>query len=1160
MASRLNFHQTNVKQNYRLKSAQRISYTYLNFNISNQNYNKINKRVQSNLKTKNTNKPIQNNKYNHQMNIFSLPYIALNHNFINNLQGITTKKDYIQNNKRSIDVYRYSSNNKNRNKIFKDVYRYSSNNKNRNKKSIDVYRYSSNNKNRNKIKNNNKKKSLNLKIKSLILSNKKYNNERKKDLEEVKKNLDKKEFQKKEDAKGIKKEEKKENQLKENEIYKNLNVENNRNNRHKHIFLKTNNNSKAIIKKDKSIIIEEKKVIKEDKNEIKEDTRTEEKGEKIDKKENIKEIKKELYKVNIKKKTEEIKNEKEKNDEDKKSIKNEIEKEKEQEIMTNKKEEEIMKSENIEIKETSENIKKINEINLNNSNNMGKYIVKDLKTKSKNEILTNTEKKVYQEIPFKHELKTYSPICDKCFRLVYISFDYISDCISSYCLYCKNLSVYKYDAFIEKMNENKNPLLNCYCNKCFKSFIFSDSSNPIYLIEKMNYNFFIICKECLEKNKCNEYVKIYKCQELISHYLYLYENDNNKKNKLDNIKNLEKQSEKINEKIKLYLNIYDMYKSNISKIELIIKNAPLSIRNHAQEKLLQLKKELIIKNKIIEFYNQYRNFIIINNITSLLHTILDFSNFDLNKFTDKSRINDIYNLIQRFINYKKFISLENLDKPINFEDFSLITKNYLNKEQCIKDKNEPKELLLNQSFLDVLNINFITGKTIRYNILADYCSSEKVVPINYNYNQQDNNVQDILICNYKNDHKLYYCTYDPYLQQAFIESAHLLINEESNNILKIFLLNYGEDIFILCNDMNFNMNMNNSTTTIYYINDFRKNNNNIKKYKVARIYFFEDKLIYNQSNACIKMRKKLILIGKNKFKEIYLPNDNYINNNMMNNNMMINNIIMNNNNNINNNMNNINNNFNNHNIINMNMNNIFNNNNINNMNNNFNFMNNMNNNFNNNFNNMNLNNNFNNNINNMNNNFNNHNMNNINNINHFNFNNNMNNNFNNHNMNNINNMNNMNNMNHFNFINNMNNMNMNNNNILMNNNMNFNNMMMPNFNNNIFYNNEFGEKSLYLDIMNLDNNYFIIGSSKHIKDISNKIKSYFYLALFSYDTLEEINKIEIDVIEKEQSPFSSYNCNFSMKVDKNNISIHINAPSFSNDYNYEFKDLEIIPK
>ena len=414
MASRLNFHQTKNKLNTRLLSAQKLSYTYINFNISNNI--KINKRVQSNLKAKNINKPIQNNRFNHQMNIFYLPYISSNNNFINNLQRITPKK---------------------------------------NKKTMDVNRYSSYNKNRNKKKNDIKK--------SFILSSKKYNNTRYKDLEKVKKNLDIKDFTKKEDANGIKKEEKKENKLKKNKIYKNMYMENNRNDRLKHIFLKTNN---------KSIIIEEEKVIKKDKNEIKENIKNEEKEIIIAKKENIKEIKKEFYEMNIKKNTGEIINEKENNDEDKKSIKNEIEKEKEEKIMIIKKEEEIIKSENIEKKETSENIKKINEINLDSSYNMGKRFVNDLKTISKNDIFIKNQKKVYQEIPFKQELKTYSPICDKCFRLVYISFDYICDCISSYCLYCKNLSVYKYDAFIEKLNENKNPLLNCYCNKCFKSFIF----------------------------------------------------------------------------------------------------------------------------------------------------------------------------------------------------------------------------------------------------------------------------------------------------------------------------------------------------------------------------------------------------------------------------------------------------------------------------------------------------------------------------------------------------------------------------------------------------------------------------------------------------------------------------------------------------------------
>ena len=109
-----------------------------------------------------------------------------------------------------------------------------------------------------------------------------------------------------------------------------------------------------------------------------------------------------------------------------------------------------------------------------------------------------------------------------------------------------------------------------------------------------------MCQKCLEKDNCHKYIKKYKYQEIISHYLYLYENNQTNRNKLDNIKDLEKKSEKINKKIKLYLNIYDTYKNNISKIELIIKKAPASLRSQAQKKLLQLKKEIIIKNKIIE--------------------------------------------------------------------------------------------------------------------------------------------------------------------------------------------------------------------------------------------------------------------------------------------------------------------------------------------------------------------------------------------------------------------------------------------------------------------------------------------------------------------------------------------------------------------------------
>ena len=225
-----------------------------------------------------------------------------------------------------------------------------------------------------------------------------------------------------------------------------------------------------------------------------------------------------------------------------------------------------------------------NKVNINEIINM--YNKEKNTNKNNEDLKKNKPKTNYQGIPFKHELKTYSPICDRCFRLVYISFDYISDYISSYCSYCKNLLVYEYDTFIEKLKESKNPLLNCYCSKCFKSFIFSDSSNLFYLIEKVDYNFYIICQECLKKNNYNEYVKKYECQELISHYLYLYENKYNNTNKLDNLKILEEQSEIINEKIKSYLNIYDEYKKNISKIESIIKKAPISLRDQAKEKLL----------------------------------------------------------------------------------------------------------------------------------------------------------------------------------------------------------------------------------------------------------------------------------------------------------------------------------------------------------------------------------------------------------------------------------------------------------------------------------------------------------------------------------------------------------------------------------------------
>jgi len=116
MESRLNYHQSNYKQNFRFKSAK-ISYNNINFYISNQNYNNYNnniKRIQSNLRAQNTKIPIQNNRYNHQINIINFPYINSNNYFINNLQSKTPKKIYIKNDKRIMYTSKYASNDKNR--------------------------------------------------------------------------------------------------------------------------------------------------------------------------------------------------------------------------------------------------------------------------------------------------------------------------------------------------------------------------------------------------------------------------------------------------------------------------------------------------------------------------------------------------------------------------------------------------------------------------------------------------------------------------------------------------------------------------------------------------------------------------------------------------------------------------------------------------------------------------------------------------------------------------------------------------------------------------------------------------------------------------------------------------------------------------------------
>ena len=472
-------------------------------------------------------------------------------------------------------------------------------------------------------------------------------------------------------------------------------------------------------------------------------------------------------------------------------------------------------------KTTNTNINIIDISNENKKNNnieFDSFVLSKQIDNNNNIILENEKNKFrfFKGMEFTQKIKTNSPICDKCFRLLYISFDYIKNYISTYCLYCKNILVYKHDKFLEKIKEGNNPILNSYCLNCYKSFIYSDNKCPFYLIEEKDYNFFIICENCIDTSKLKEFKKI-NFKELIQHNLYLYENNSND-NKLDKLEDLENKSNENDLEIKTHLKSFEDYKNNILLFESIIREAPLSLRKKAEEKLLLLKKEIKIKDILIKYYNEYKNFIIINNICSLFHTIIDFSNLKLSEKTKINKYNDFKQLIECFLNCENYVKFEKLEKPIKFYNYSLLTKNYLNKEENIKDKNEPKELELDLSYLDVLNINFETNETIVYNILALYCNSEKIVPIPYNNYKKETkiNCQDILIYNYKNDRKIYYCIYDISFQCTH-NPLIPLINEPIRDISKIIMLNNGEDLFIICKIVD-----NDNLTYFYCISNFRK--------------------------------------------------------------------------------------------------------------------------------------------------------------------------------------------------------------------------------------------------------------------------------------------------------------------------------------------------
>ena len=271
--------------------------------------------------------------------------------------------------------------------------------------------------------------------------------------------------------------------------------------------------------------------------------------------------------------------------------------------------------------------------------------------------------KINGEIKFTQKIKFNSPVCKKCFRFTYISFNFIKNYISKICPYCRDISIYTYENFLEKIKQNNNPLLNSFCKKCNNSFIFSQYSNPFYLIEKENKKFFIMCKQCLELDKVKEYQKKIKCNELLEHFDKFYKNGEEEKSiyKLELLKTADEKSDKdIDKDIEKYLKHFGIYKNNILIIEDILKNyiLPLSLKQKVENKLSNLIKDIKIKNKIVEYYNEIKNSITRENIISMLHNIIDFSNFELLESIGVSSFKQIKELIsEKKINKKIIIKL-----------------------------------------------------------------------------------------------------------------------------------------------------------------------------------------------------------------------------------------------------------------------------------------------------------------------------------------------------------------------------------------------------------------------------------------------------------------------------------------------------------------------
>ena len=705
---------------------------------------------------------------------------------------------------------------------------------------------------------------------------------------------------------------------------------------------------------------------------------------------------------------------------------------------------------NENIKDKEEGIENIEDIKQENIINEKITLIK----KSINLSINTIHKSIrisYPEINPTYEVKINSLLCDKCFRLIFIFFDYIKNYVLTYCSYCEKIVVYKYDAFNQKIKENKNPILDSCCSKCYKSFLYSDKNNTFKLIEKKNKNFIIICNDCLE-NSINKLEITDKCidfNDLIEQKSSIYNDFINE--------NLEQNEKEQIEKINHLSFLITTYESTINKIEIYLNQVPFSLKETFEKKILRLKQDYAIKLAIFNYYTEFNNIITRINLLSAFNSINSYTYLRLYRFIGnkiKIDIKEKLSMLNEFLNDgDDFLKRVIINEIKNYYTYSKLTKNYLNQEEFLEDKNNAMEEELEIRYENVLHINFITGEGIRYNINSENLKCEKIVPISYNYNLRYNstNYQGMIVYNYKNDNKIYYAEYNIQFNELENDSLTLLINEPIINCIKIILINNGNDLFILGKEAN--NNFLNDNLNAYYICNFKKKPI-VTKYLVNKEY----KIIYNNYTICIQNKKKLMFMNRttkkdfnispvlNKIDDINLNNlgqafiDDDINNDNDNNN---------------------NNNINNNNIINNINNNIINNNINDNIDQIILFQENLLNNFNGD---MDL------------------------------------------------------------LIENIDNINMAN--------------LPPLHSSSIFQVNGVDTKSYFQNILKVNENYFAVLSTKTIKKEQNNLKIFFYLSLFSFRTLEELNKNEIEIIELNNNETFEIN-SFYLKEKKIKILINI---------------------